>query len=198
MNKHQKRTQTKIANVKQAALELFAAHGVDKVSMDEIAAKANVSKKTIYTYFGSKEDLYAEVVNFFIDETLAAIEHVLNSDMDFLEKLKFVLLTQVNAPQVASVSYFSQLLGSDTHVAKNINESLQNRVKALTHKFFAEGQRKGYIDENLSVDVVYLYSEIFQAGFRAKSKDLELVFADNKDMLEKLLNLYFFSVIKKA
>ncbi len=197
MNKLQRRTLAKIESVKRAALEPFAAHGEDKVSMDEIAARAHVSKKSIYTYFGSKEELYAEVVNFFIEETLAAIEQVLNSDMDFLEKLKYVLLTQVKAPQVANISYYSRLLGGDTHLARHVGESLQSRVKAMTYRFFAEGQQKGYIDASLSLDVLYLYAEIFQAGFRAKSNDLEAVFAADPDMLEKLLNLYFFSVIKK-
>jgi AcrR family transcriptional regulator len=194
----QKRTQTKIASVKQAALELFAAYGADKVSMDEIAARANVTKKTIYAYFASKENLYTEVVNFYIDETLAAVEQVLNSDIDFFEKLRFILSTQVRAPQVASVSYLFQLLSSDAEMAKNAYQSLQQRVKTLTQRFVEEGQQKGYIDASLSFDVLYLYAEIFQAGFQAKSRELETIFASDRDMLEKLLNLYFFGVIRQV
>ena len=41
----------------EAARKLFYQFGFKKVSMDEIAKEANVTKKTIYMYFGSKEEL---------------------------------------------------------------------------------------------------------------------------------------------
>ena len=40
----------------EAARRLFHQFGFKKVSMDEIAKEAGVTKKTIYMYFGSKED----------------------------------------------------------------------------------------------------------------------------------------------
>lgn len=51
---------------KQAALEaaarLFLSKGYGSVSMDEIAAEANISKRTLYNRFPSKEALFGEVV----------------------------------------------------------------------------------------------------------------------------------------
>lgn len=44
-------------DIARAARELFAVYGFKKVSMDEIAAKANISKKTIYNHFDSKGSL---------------------------------------------------------------------------------------------------------------------------------------------
>ena len=40
-----------------AARKLFTKYGYKKVSMDEIAREANVSKKTVYAYFKDKEEL---------------------------------------------------------------------------------------------------------------------------------------------
>ena len=45
-----------------AATELFLDKGYDGTSMDDIAAKAAVSKPTVYKYFSDKERLYAEIV----------------------------------------------------------------------------------------------------------------------------------------
>src|ERR1035441_9442112 len=45
-----------------AALSVFSEHGIDAAKLEEIAAKAGVSKGTIYLYFPSKEDLFREVV----------------------------------------------------------------------------------------------------------------------------------------
>jgi TetR/AcrR family transcriptional repressor of mexJK operon len=45
-----------------AATELFLDKGYDCTSMDDVAAKAAVSKPTVYKYFSDKERLFAEIV----------------------------------------------------------------------------------------------------------------------------------------
>src|SRR5258708_11749115 len=42
---------------------LFAERGLDATSVEEIAAKAGVSKPVVYEHFGGKEGLYAVVVD---------------------------------------------------------------------------------------------------------------------------------------
>ena len=46
------------------ARELFTKYGYKKVSMDEIARTSNVTKKTIYSYFKDKDELF----RYFIEE----------------------------------------------------------------------------------------------------------------------------------
>ncbi len=45
-----------------AALSVFAEHGIDGAKLEEIAARAGVSKGTIYLYFPSKEELFRAVI----------------------------------------------------------------------------------------------------------------------------------------
>lgn len=54
--------QLKTAKILDAALEVFLDSGYGVASMDAIAARAEVSKATVYTRFSSKQDLFAEVV----------------------------------------------------------------------------------------------------------------------------------------
>lgn len=44
------------------AKELFAEKGPDATSMDEIAAKADYSKSTIYVYFSGKDDIFYNII----------------------------------------------------------------------------------------------------------------------------------------
>ena len=48
----------------KTARELFTKYGYKKVSMDEIAKKSGVTKKTIYTYFKDKDSMFL----YFIEE----------------------------------------------------------------------------------------------------------------------------------
>src|SRR5438128_9111128 len=43
-------------------MELFAQRGFDAVHVAEVAAAANVSEKTVYNYFPTKEDLFFDEV----------------------------------------------------------------------------------------------------------------------------------------
>jgi len=54
-----RREQTR-ARIREAANDLFLRKGVDRTTVDEIVAKAGVSKGTFYLYFDRKEDLLLE------------------------------------------------------------------------------------------------------------------------------------------
>jgi TetR/AcrR family transcriptional regulator, regulator of autoinduction and epiphytic fitness len=55
-------TDRKRAAVLAAAIEEFLAAGFDATSMDRIAARASVSKRTVYNHFPSKEALFAAIL----------------------------------------------------------------------------------------------------------------------------------------
>src|ERR1700741_3167119 len=50
------------AEIVQAALAVFAEKGFAAARLDEIAARAGVSKGALYLYFSTKEDLFRAVV----------------------------------------------------------------------------------------------------------------------------------------
>ena len=57
---------------------LFAEKGFEAVSVEEIAAKAGVSKPVVYEHFGGKEGLYAVVVDREMTYLLVAITDALD------------------------------------------------------------------------------------------------------------------------
>jgi AcrR family transcriptional regulator len=54
--RERKKLQTRAAIV-QAAVDLFAQHGFEAVTVDDIALAANVSRQTVFNYFSSKEQM---------------------------------------------------------------------------------------------------------------------------------------------
>jgi TetR/AcrR family transcriptional regulator, mexJK operon transcriptional repressor len=55
-------TQKRVA-ILSAARELFLSDGFDRSSVDAVAARAKVSKRTVYDYFGDKQTLLEAVVD---------------------------------------------------------------------------------------------------------------------------------------
>ncbi len=58
----ERRKESRPAELLAAALELFVERGYAATRLEEVAARAGVSKGTLYLYFGSKEDLFKAVV----------------------------------------------------------------------------------------------------------------------------------------
>ena len=61
------RTRTK-KNIIDSARKLFNRHGFENVSIGQIMAGAGLTHGGFYSYFGSKSDLYAEVLNCFFTD----------------------------------------------------------------------------------------------------------------------------------
>ena len=62
-----------------AALIVFGEDGYAAAKLDDIAAKAGVSKGTLYLYFDTKEDLFKAVIQSAIGQNLAAAEKLADS-----------------------------------------------------------------------------------------------------------------------
>lgn len=69
-----RRKDARPAEIVAAALEVFAEKGFAAARLDDIAARAGVSKGALYLYFETKQDLFAAVVRDAISPDIAAVE----------------------------------------------------------------------------------------------------------------------------
>ena len=72
----------------KAAVRIFAQNGVVKTKMADIAEAAGIGKGTIYEYFRSKEDIFAETYSHLFQDTENKIAEVLESSIPPEEKLR--------------------------------------------------------------------------------------------------------------
>lgn len=75
-------TQAK-AKVERAAIELFAANGVDGVSIGEVAALAGVSQGALYRHYPSKDDLAWTLFSTAYRRTAAELAEIRSRERDF-------------------------------------------------------------------------------------------------------------------
>ena len=82
----------------EIARGVFAKRGYEATSMEEVAAKAKVSKPVVYEHFGGKEGLYAVVVDREIEGLLNAVQGALTSkgtSREIIERAALALLDYV-------------------------------------------------------------------------------------------------------
>ncbi len=72
---------------------LYAKHGIDGISMDEVSRQTKISKATLYRYYTSKEDIVRGMADFLVERldsvqftSIGTIEDVIGCLRDFYEK----------------------------------------------------------------------------------------------------------------
>lgn len=65
--RHEQRQQTR-AKLVDAALSVFAEHGYDRATVEEISLAAGHSKGAYYFHFDSKEDIFLELLSCWVEE----------------------------------------------------------------------------------------------------------------------------------
>ena len=63
----------KVIAILDTAKKMFGRYGLRKTSIDEVARMARVAKGTIYNYFGSKDQVYLEVLRREADEIMEKV-----------------------------------------------------------------------------------------------------------------------------
>src|SRR5262245_28293567 len=67
-------------NILSVAGELFLQHGFDATSMDAVATRARISKRTLYSRYADKSSLFNAVIYDQLGRILVPIETIHDSD----------------------------------------------------------------------------------------------------------------------
>ena len=101
--------------------ELFLNLGFKSVTMDEIASKLGVSKKTIYKYFANKTELVAAVTHYMFDTVSCGIDGICELKMNPIEEIfsikRFImqhLKDEKSSPQYQLQKYYPKIYASLT------------------------------------------------------------------------------------
>ena len=123
---------------------LFAERGFDGTSVEEVAARAEVSKPVVYEHFGGKEGLYAVVVDREVRRLLGMMQDALTAGHPrvLLEQAAFALLDYVEQSSDGfRILVRDSPIGSSTGSFVSIIGDVASRVE---HILVAELSSRGY------------------------------------------------------
>ena len=79
------------------ARQLFANNGVEDTTMNDIAVASKKGRRTLYTYFKSKEDIYFAVIESELDMLVVTMRKVAAKDISPDEKILELIYTHLDA-----------------------------------------------------------------------------------------------------
>ena len=140
-----------------AAEKLFFSEGFKETSMDEIAKKSEFSKRTVYKYFESKEDLYSAIALRGLElYNKIIIENTTNKKSGF-EKLEsvakaLVKLKKVNLNYAKVITFFLNKVFDNTNIYGEHIKLCKEKVRDI--RYFIEGSLKeGIVDGSIKSDI---------------------------------------------
>ncbi|HEY96066.1 MAG TPA: TetR/AcrR family transcriptional regulator [Dehalococcoidia bacterium] len=194
MNGFERRKERKKESIIRAALELFAQYGFKKVSVSDIAQKADVSPVTVYNHFISKEGLIKATLIFLGTEMLNKYREIIRSEGDFAEKLETIVFDKVGMASQFSGELRSMIIDETGEYQQYFNEVLANDIMLATLELFDEGKKQGYISRYISNEAIITYLEILRAGI-ASSRMLNAAKEAYPRLVTELNQLFLYGLV---
>ncbi|WP_201188597.1 TetR/AcrR family transcriptional regulator [Pseudomonas fluorescens] len=151
----QRLTYRKRSAIIQAATTEFRSNGYDATSMDRIAISANVSKRTVYNHFSSKEELFDQVFQRLRASSAKALDMTYCTHRPVREQLKQLLVSKM---RVINDSNFQGLARFATAAAMQSSNKAQHMVSQIGEpdEGFASWIRAAQADDKLKAADPYL------------------------------------------
>ena len=145
------KTRAKLVDV---ARQLFAKNGVDNTTMNDIAVASTKGRRTLYTYFKSKEDIYVAVVESELDKLSEALDKVASEKIAPDIKILKLIETHLDAIKLIvrrngtlRASFFR-----DIWRVERVRRNFNLHEISLFRQVLIEGNEKGIFEvENVDI-----------------------------------------------
>ena len=184
---------TKKQQIEHKAKELFWKHGFKKVTIDEICKKANVSRKTFYTFYENKNAL----VLFTLSETIETMKlenmKVFESSIPFGEKMEIMLDKKLKFSETISLEFIADLYSPEVGEVHDYFQKFMKESVDISRDFFKSAQEKGEMNPNLNLDFVLFI--IKKIGELCSNPELIALFSNAESMTKQVSEYALFGIM---
>ncbi|MBR2638664.1 MAG: TetR/AcrR family transcriptional regulator [Bacteroidaceae bacterium] len=129
----------------RVARRLFAQKGIENITMSDIAAEAKRSRRTVYTYFKSKEELLEASIEMEVNKISNAITKVALSNLTPEKKIIRLIFVRLHATRsvVRRNSRLSSEYFNNTWIIEHLRHTFDSKEIALFRAIIADGKLQG-------------------------------------------------------
>ncbi len=158
-----------------AALEEFAQLGFRRGSMEGVARRAGVSRATLYTHHGGKEELFRALVAQLHEDHLAAMAEALAAPgLDFERRVVAVLEARFGTwvALAATSPHAAELYDQHSRLCGDVASASQQRSEGLLAGMLREAARAGEVDlKRLGLSAPRAAGVLFDCAHGAKGEE---------------------------
>lgn len=134
----------------EVARQLFAHKGVANTTMNDIAAASEKGRRTIYTYFKNKKEIYNAVLESESDRIVTSLREIVAEDAPVDDRLRRFLLSRLEHGRKISTAYTSlrSWLKFDVRRMERIHRLVIEKEDALLGTLLDQGISQGLFDRH--------------------------------------------------
>jgi len=182
----------------EVARELFAHKGLAATTMNDIAAASGRGRRTLYTYFRSKDEIYNAVIEEELDNLSEKVDEVVDTSDEPEVKIFKLIYTHLSIirDMVARNGTLRAEFFRNIWVVEKVRKAFDEEEHRLIARVLQEGQDKGrfQIDNvGLMTDIIhysvkglevpYIYDRLGESLLEEETYPMV------RDILERVLNL---------
>ena len=184
----------------EVARLLFARKGVENTTMNDISQASKKGRRTLYTYFKSKHEIYQAVAEYELGIILVSLSEVVKKDLPADRKLlEFI---DVRLETVKNVVFRNGTLRADFFRdiwrVENVRKNIDKKELEFIEKILSDGVKEGIF----RIEDTTTTAEILHYAF----KGLEVPYIkgtianlrrENEKRIKSVINLMFYGILKK-
>lgn len=142
------------ARIAEAALRLFLRYGIRGITMDTIAQKLHISKRTIYEHYDDKEELVSVCVGRFLDASRRERQQVHESASNVIEGLVRAMNLSLKQVQQINPAFMLDIERYYPAVSAQIQQFRGEKLYQDVVAMIEEGIQEGFFLEEIDIDIV--------------------------------------------
>ena len=146
------------------ARKLFARKGLEGTTMNDIAVASNKGRRTLYTYFKNKDEIYYAVIESEMERLSDKMDEVASLEMDSEQKVIRLVFTHLNMIKEA-VTRNGNLRAEffrNIWMVERVRKTFDHDELELFQRVLQEGQDKG----NFCIQNISLMADIFHYALK--------------------------------
>lgn len=137
-------------NLIEVARQIFAKKGIESTTMNEIAEASGYGRRTIYTYFKNKKDIYKAVIGSELQKLYSSLEDVIKRDLNADDKLMMFTFSRLEIIKdvVTRNGTLRADFFRDIWLVENVRKEFDKREIHYLENILADGCESGVFSIN--------------------------------------------------
>jgi len=140
-----------------ASAELFGQYGFKTITMDDIARRAGISKKTLYQHFANKQEVVNESILWYKNNMTETCMAVLSGSENAIEAMVRMMVFSDDMQKRINPMAIFEMQRFFPEAYKTFRDQLMERDVVMIRDNILQGIKEGFYREDINADLLARY-----------------------------------------